>query len=70
MRKAWFREAGGEVETMVYDLDTLRAGEPVRGPALFEIPLTSIVVPPGWRATLTRYGNVFIETAASGAARG
>ena len=35
-RPVWFPEAGGFVETAVYDRYALRAGEAIEGPAVFE----------------------------------
>jgi acetone carboxylase beta subunit len=44
-RKAW-------VDADIWDMDTLRAGNQIQGPAVIEAPSTTFVVPPGWATTL------------------
>ena len=46
-RMAWFREAGGYVQTAVYDRYTFGPGSSAAGPALFEERESTVVVPPG-----------------------
>jgi N-methylhydantoinase A len=58
-RKAFF--GGRFVETPVYDGAAMRAGHRVKGPAIIEEPLTTIVLHPRQLATLDRYGNYRIE---------
>lgn len=48
-REAYFPEAGGYVTTPVLTRDILTT---VEGPAIIEDPEATIVVPPGWTATL------------------
>ncbi|MEN6524410.1 MAG: hydantoinase/oxoprolinase family protein, partial [Anaerolineaceae bacterium] len=60
-RKAYFGEAGGWVETRIYDGSKLKAGNVVEGPAIIEEVTTTIVVSPDDRATIDRLGNVVIE---------
>ncbi len=64
-RRAWFREAGGAVETPVHAVADLPAGQRIGGPALIEDRLTTIVVPPGASATVTAYGNIMITIAST-----
>jgi N-methylhydantoinase A len=66
-RPVWLRAAGGKIEAVVHDLATLGAGTLLAGPALIEDRLTTIFVPPGARATRTRFGNVMIEIGPTGA---
>jgi N-methylhydantoinase A len=48
-RSMTFRETG-RVEAVSYDLESLRPGEPLLGPAIVESSFTTIVVHPGARA--------------------
>jgi N-methylhydantoinase A len=50
-RSAWF-EQGGFVTTPVYDGTLLQAGNRVEGPAVVERMGDSVVVPPGYTATV------------------
>jgi N-methylhydantoinase A len=52
-------------ETPIYRLPGLRAGNHLSGPAIVETPVTTIVLPPGQRATVDPYLNVLIELEAS-----
>ena len=47
-RDVWFREAGGQVSTAIYERDELMADQVVAGPALVEEWTSTVVVPPGW----------------------
>ena len=60
-KSAYFRAAGGVLDTAVYASVSLPIGATVQGPALIESPLTTVVVPPGARAHRTRFGNIMIE---------
>lgn len=40
------------VNADVWDMDSLRAGNEIQGPAIIEAPATTFVVPPGWITTL------------------
>ncbi|HKA15588.1 MAG TPA: hydantoinase/oxoprolinase family protein [Myxococcota bacterium] len=54
-RPAWF---GGRFEdTPVYDGDRVGAGHVIDGPAIVEERFTTIVIQPGHRAELDRFGN-------------
>ena len=48
------------VETAIYDYTRLGPGAVVTGPAIIEAPLTTIVVPPGYRGTVDSYHNIII----------
>jgi len=49
------------IETPVYDYTLLSAGSAIEGPAILELPFTTIPVPPQARVTVDRYMNVVME---------
>jgi N-methylhydantoinase A len=57
-RPVWFAEAGGFVETAVYDRYALRAGDTVEGPAVFEENESTLVIGPGGQATMLADGTI------------
>ena len=57
-RPVWFAEAGGSVETAVYDRYALRAGDTVEGPAVFEENESTLVIGPGGQATMLADGTI------------
>jgi len=59
-RPAYFKPHGF-VDTAVFDFALLRPGNTMDGPALIEAEETTMVVPPGFRATADGYLNVEIE---------
>jgi len=60
-RKAYFRELGGRVDTVVYDGSKLKPGNRIAAPAIIEEPTTTVLVMPGSTATVTKYGSYLIE---------
>jgi N-methylhydantoinase A len=54
----WFPEAGGLVETAVYDRYALRQGEAVEGPAVFEEAESTFVIGPGGCARVLSDGTI------------
>ncbi|MFA5078653.1 MAG: hydantoinase/oxoprolinase family protein, partial [Dehalococcoidia bacterium] len=60
-RKAYFRELGGMVDTPIYKGVDLKPGNRIPAPAIIEEPTTTILVMPGCRASITKYGNYLIE---------
>ena len=60
-RDAFFEEYGEFRPTPVYDYGLLGAGSSLDGPAIIETPVTTIVVNPGQRAGVDKYGNVRVE---------
>ncbi|WJR77439.1 hydantoinase/oxoprolinase family protein [Bradyrhizobium sp. NP1] len=60
LRKAYAPELGGEVDFRVYGVDHLLPGVQVEGPAILDQALTSIVLYPGNKATVTESGAVSI----------
>jgi N-methylhydantoinase A len=59
-RQAYFAEAGGFVETRVYQRPDLRPGDVIAGPAIFEEPDSATVCPPGFRVEVDRFLNLVI----------
>lgn len=57
-RPAFFDERF--VDTAVYDYGKLGPGAEVTGPAIVEAPLTTIVIPPGYKGAVDAYHNVII----------
>jgi len=62
-RPAYFTEARDFVETKVYAGEQLRSGNVLAGPAIVEEPATTVVVPAGFRLTVTQYENYYVEPA-------
>ena len=59
-RPAYFE--GRLIDTATYDYEQLESGAVVRGPAIIEALLTTIVVPPGYRGRVDSYRNVIITS--------
>jgi N-methylhydantoinase A len=70
LRRAYFAEHGGYMDTPVYDKSRLRAGHALVGPAIVEQADTTIVLYPGHRATVDDFGNILIATNAAAASGG
>jgi N-methylhydantoinase A len=62
-RRVYFGEAGGFVETPVYDRYRLHPGRSVTGPAILEERESTIVVPPDAVATANAHGALVIDLA-------
>ncbi len=60
-RRAWFAEANGFVETLVYDRYRLRSGAAIEGPAIIEERECTVVAGPSGRIRIDEYGNLFID---------
>lgn len=60
-RKVYFEKSGGLVPTNFYDLDRLRSGNEIAGPAVILTPVTTIVVNPDQNITVDAYKNVVLE---------
>ncbi|MFA5079957.1 MAG: hydantoinase/oxoprolinase family protein, partial [Dehalococcoidia bacterium] len=61
IRKAYFRELGGMVDTAIYKGVDLKPGNRISAPAIIEEPTTTILVMPSCKASITKYGNYLIE---------
>ena len=55
----------GYVDTPVYDYRELRAGHVLTGPAIVEVPTTTVVVPGGTTGTVDHLGNLTIRRSAA-----
>jgi N-methylhydantoinase A len=60
-RDAYFRDLGGFVKTPIYRGDKLVYGNRIDAPAIIEEATTTIVIFPGSKATVTKWGNYLIE---------
>jgi N-methylhydantoinase A len=54
----------GYVDTPIYDYRELRAGHELVGPAIVEVPTTTVVVPDGTTGTVDHLGNLTIRRTA------
>jgi N-methylhydantoinase A len=55
-------------QTPVFLGATLSPGERIAGPAVVELPTTTVVVYPGWTATVTERGDYLLERERASAA--
>jgi N-methylhydantoinase A len=60
-RRAYFAQAGGYLETPVYDRDRLEAGTTLSGPAILEGADSTALIPPGATAVVDRFLNVLVR---------
>jgi N-methylhydantoinase A len=60
-RPVYFGEAGGFLDTAIYDRARLPAGARFDGPAIVEQMDSTVVVPPDWRAEVDEYGNIVLR---------
>lgn len=51
----------GYVETPVYDYERLRAGHSIEGPAVVQVPTTTVVIPEGMTGVVDACGNLRIR---------
>jgi N-methylhydantoinase A len=49
------------IDTPVYDYARLGTGNEIAGPAVIELPFTTILVPPGSRVIIDDYLNLLME---------
>jgi len=61
VRKCWFPEASGFVDTHILSRQDLSIDEAIAGPAIVEDPDCTAVVPPGDTLTLSPDGHLIIE---------
>jgi N-methylhydantoinase A len=52
---------GKFVKTPVYDSEKLKAGNVIAGPAIIEVPTTTVVIPKSWGCRVDNYGNYIIR---------
>ncbi len=67
-REVYWRELGGFHTTEIYDGKELGAGAKVAGPAIIELPDTTVIMPPGSTASIDRLGNIVVAVGASAGA--
>jgi N-methylhydantoinase A len=60
VRRAWFGMQGG-LDTGCYRAEAMSAGHTLNGPAIIEEPTTTVVVYPGWAATVTDTGDYLMS---------
>jgi N-methylhydantoinase A len=65
-RGVYWREAGGVVDTPVYEGEALAPGEEVRGPAIVEYAQTTLVLPEFARGATDEAGSFVIEIEGGG----
>ncbi|MFN8457199.1 MAG: hydantoinase/oxoprolinase family protein [Anaerolineae bacterium] len=59
-RSVYFPQTGF-VDCPIYDREKLVAGASLTGPAIVEEWTSTTVVPPGWRLTVEKFGNLILE---------
>ena len=62
-RPVFFKEAGGFVQTPVYDRSLLTAGGSFLGPAVVEEPDSTTIIPPSYRALVEPFMSLVITRA-------
>jgi N-methylhydantoinase A len=65
-RKVYWADLRRVVETTVFDGAELRPGNTIAGPTILETPDTTVVVHPGQRVSVDRFGNFEIALSATG----
>ena len=66
-RPVHYAQAGGFIDTAVYERDHLQPGQVVEGPAIIEERVSTTVIGPGDQLEVDRSGCLVITLAASGA---
>lgn len=59
-REVHWPQTGSTRETRIYDGQSLAVGHAVDGPAVIELPHTTLVVPPDYRAVIDEFGDCVI----------
>jgi N-methylhydantoinase A len=65
-REVYWRELGGKHATDIYRGEELGAGSTVSGPAIIELPVTTVVLPPGSEARVDSLGSIVIDVGVEG----
>ncbi|QEC46755.1 hypothetical protein FSW04_03575 [Baekduia soli] len=60
-RDVHWEELGARASTAIWDGGRLQPGTTLEGPAVIELPDTTIVVRPGHRASIDEYGNAVVQ---------
>jgi N-methylhydantoinase A len=61
--EAYFHDAGGYVDTPIYNRDDLNADNEIHGPAIVVEDDATALVPPDWTARVEKFGNMIVELA-------
>ena len=61
MRPVYFAENDGYVDCTIYNRYELLAGNEIDGPAVVEEVDSTVVVHPGWQASVDGFGNLFLR---------
>lgn len=56
-----FMDGEHHPDTAVYDREQMQPGDAVNGPAILREPVSTIVVEPGWRASISRKNHLIME---------
>ncbi|UGS34378.1 hydantoinase/oxoprolinase family protein [Capillimicrobium parvum] len=64
-RDVYWPEAGAWQSTPIYELDALRPGNRILGPAIVQASYTTAVIPPGRRFSIDEHGLGILESAAT-----
>ena len=59
-RPVFWVERGALIPTAIHDGEQVAPGQRLSGPALIELPGTTVAIPPGDRAEIDAYRNVVI----------
>ena len=60
-RPVWIAEERAFVPVPVYDGEGLGSGARLEGPAIVELPTTTVMLSPGWRCETDRHGSFLLE---------
>jgi len=60
-RQVYWWEIEQQVDTPIYDGSLIRAGHRLTGPAIIELPHTTVPVRPRQTAEVDRFGNLLIN---------
>ena len=59
-RQVYWPQKSGFQNTPIHDAASLKAGQVVKGPAIIQMPETTLVVPPFARGGFDKYGNIVL----------
>lgn len=68
-RKAWWPERKAWADTPVYVFEQMQPGNVIEGPAIAEAEFTTIVIPPGQRFSIDKFGLGVLEAIVAAPAR-
>jgi N-methylhydantoinase A len=60
-RQVWFTRGQGPTDTPIYDGDFLPVGLVIEGPAVIDLAITGIVLPPGTTCERRSTGDFFLQ---------